>query len=317
MPFEIPKNFNPIVTSKEEAIKRFRPLTAEEKEELGLEEKGKGEKESREVASPVLRASWKNPENQNERKIEIDIQKEIQVFDKIYSDNLGIKIDQKEIVAIWNRNFESMKKEIEIYGYDTILIIPEDLPDGTVVNEKIIETMDEGVGKGKINKTWQSSNFTEGGSFAGVRNSETPKYRIILTKGEQNMSETSDPLLKATLGKDIMGLTGLSEQETADRIQKGGELPINFKTTVAGKEMEIKAEGLSLSEYMIFQRLYFEKNKKHLDEKGWTWLTKSRSGSRVVYSRWNPASRRLDVNANDSSYSIGNLGLRLSRSFSS
>jgi len=285
-------------------------LTIEEKEELDLEEK------RREIASPVLRAFWKNPENQNERKIEFDIQKEIQVFDKIYSDKLGIKIDQKEVVAIWNRNFESIKKEIETYGYDTVLIIPENLPDEAVINDKIIETMDEGVGKGKIKQTWQSSNFTEGGSFAGVRNLEAPKYRIILTKGEQNMSETNDPILKAIWGKNILGFTGLSEPEIANRIQKGGELPINFKTTVAGKEMEIKAEGLSLSEYMIFQGLYFEKNKKHLDEKGWTWLTKSCSGSRVVGSGWGPGSRRLGVGADDSSSSGGYLCLRLSRSFS-
>ena len=285
-------------------------MTIEEKEELDLEEK------RREIASPVLRAFWKNPENQNERKIEFDIQKEIQVFDKIYSDKLGIKIDQKEVVAIWNRNFESIKKEIETYGYDTVLIIPENLPDEAVINDKIIETMDEGVGKGKIKQTWQNSNFTDGGSFAGVRNLEAPKYRIILTKGEQNMSETNDPLLKATLGKNVLGLTGLSESEIADRIQKGGELPINFKVSIAGKETEIKTEGLSLSEYMIFQGLYFEKNKKHLDEKGWTWLTKSCSGSRVVGSGWDPGSRRLSVSAIDSSFSGVGLGLRLSRSFS-
>ena len=310
MPFEMPKNFQPFTIKKEEDSERFRPLTIEEKEELGLEEK------RRKIASPVLRASWKNPENQNERKIEIDIQKEIQVFDKIYSDKLGIKIDQKEVVAIWNRNFESIKKEIETYGYDTVLIIPENLPDEAVVNEKIIETMDEGVGKGKIKQTWQNSNFTDGGSFAGVRNLEASKCRIILTKGEQNMSETNDPLLKATLGKNVLGLTGLSESEIADRIQKGGELPINFKVSIAGKETEIKTEGLSLSEYMIFQGLYFEKNKKHLDEKGWTWLTKSCSGSRVVGSGWGPGSRRLGVGADDSSASGGDLGLRLSRSFS-
>jgi len=311
MPFEMPKNFQPFTIKKEEDSERFRPLTIEEKEELDLEEK------RREIASPVLRAFWKNPENQNERKIEFDIQKEIQVFDKIYSDKLGIKIDQKEVVAIWNRNFESIKKEIETYGYDTVLIIPENLPDEAVVNEKIIETMDEGVGKGKIKQTWQNSNFTDGGSFAGVRNLEAPKYRIILTKGEQNMSETNDPILKAIWGKNILGFTGLSEPEIANRIQKGGELPINFKTTVAGKEMEIKAEGLSLSEYMIFQGLYFEKNKKHLDEKGWTWLTKSCSGSRVVRSRWGPVSRQLYVGADDSSVLFADLGLRLSRSFSS
>ncbi len=291
-------------------------MTEEEKAELGLQEKSKKRKESRETASPILRASWKNPENQNERAVEIDIEREIELFSKMYADNLQIKIDRNEIISIWNRNFESVKQEIETYGYDTVLIIPENLPTEQEVSRKIIETMDEGAGKGKVNETLKHSNFIEGGSFTGVRTSEKPKYRIILTKGDQNIYETPDPLLKATLNKNINILTGLSDQEIAQRIQREDELPINFKASIGGKEIEIMAEGMSLSEYMIFQRANFEKTGKHLDEKGWTWLLKSFSGSRVVNSDWDPDARQLNVYAHDASHRNVDLGLRLSRSFS-
>ncbi len=307
--FENPKNFQPFTIDKEEDSKRIRPLTIEEREELGLEEKSKKKKESKETASRVLRASWKNPENQNKREVEIDIEEEIQLFERVY-DNLSVKIDKEEIRSIWKRNFESMKKEIETYGYDTIIIVPEDLPTGESVDREIIETMDEGAGKGKVAAT----NYLVDKN--SITTPEKPKYRIILTKGEQNIAETSDPLLKATLGKSMEYLTGLSKQEIEQRIQRGDELPIDFKVNTGGHETEIKADGMSLQEYMIFQRAYFEKNKKHLDENGWTWLPKSFSGSHVVDARWLPVVRRLDVFALGASSRDVPLGLRLSRSFS-
>lgn len=304
--FEAPKNFQPFTTEKKDAFKRFRPLTNKEKAELGLGEKRK----SKEIASPILRASWKNPETQVEREIKIDIQERIDLFEKIYHDNLQMKIDRNEIISIWNRNFKSIKREIEIYGYDAVLIVPENLPTEQEVNEKIIETMNEGADKVKVaaTKYWIDK--------SSIVTPKKPKYKIILTKEDRNMSETVDPFLKTTLGKSIEYLTGLNKQEITERIQKGGELPINFKTNIGGREIEVKADGMSLSEYMIFQRAHFEKNKNHLDENGWTWLPKSCSGSRVVRSSWAPDGRQLYVSANDPDDAYGDLGLRLSRSFS-
>jgi len=71
-----------------------------------------------------------------------------------------------------------------------------------------------------------------------------------------------------------------------------------------------------LNEYLIFQRQYFEKTNQHLDEKGWTWLPKTFSASRVVGSSWSPGDAQLDVYADDPDDSNVNLGCRLSRSFS-
>lgn len=311
---EKPKKFEPVITPEKEVAQKFRLLTDEEKGNLNLAKKEGGK--SKEKPSD-LRTSWKNPESGIEQQIEINIETEINFFDKLHRDNLGMALDREAILSVWNKNYESIKKEIETYGYDTVLIVPDNLPSEDEINKKMIETMDEGLGKGKVAQTYQSDNFKSGGSFVGLINSESPKYRIILTKGEQNIYKTGDPLLKATLGKNIMQLTGLDETDVNARIQKGDVLPVNFKIKIKGKDFEIKADGMSLAEYMIFQKAYFEKTGQHLDDNGgWTWLIKSFSGSRIVAAYWSSDDRQMFVSACDPSYAFAALGLRLSCSFS-
>ena len=95
------------------------------------------------------------------------------------------------------------------------------------------------------------------------------------------------------------------------------ELPVNCKIEINGQEIEIKAEGESLEEYLLQQAMYFEKTGDHLDKKSSSYarLLKSFSGSRVVSSCWGPDARQLDVVAYDPSFAHAYLGLRLSRSF--
>jgi len=71
---------------------------------------------------------------------------------------------------------------------------------------------------------------------------------------------------------------------------------------------------LTLEDYLVFQRKYFEETGKHLDEDGWTWLA-TKSGSRLVRSDWDPSDRQLNVNADDLDYQNDDLGARPSRSF--
>ncbi|MEI7425570.1 MAG: hypothetical protein WCK16_01420 [Candidatus Moraniibacteriota bacterium] len=90
-------------------------------------------------------------------------------------------------------------------------------------------------------------------------------------------------------------------------------IPANLPTTETLNQK--MTEGLSLNEYLLIQRQYFENTQKHLDGNGWTWLPKSRSAYRVVSSYWNPSSGQLGVRAYDLGYSDVYLGCRLSRSF--
>ena len=267
---------------------------------------GVAEKES----ASSLSAVWKNPETAVEQNIEINFEQILAEQKNFYQTHLGLELDENEIRLVWQKNYAEIKKEIEICGYDTAIIIPDNLPGEDELNQKLIEPMPDAAG------TYQDGSINSGGSFAGVKNIEKGKYRILLTKGEKDMNSTQDPLLKATLNKNIFQLTSLSEKTVEAMIAQEQPLPINFEANINGQKIQISAEGLSLKEYMLFQRMYFDKNQKHLDEDGWTWLTKSLAGSRVVHASWYPDFRRLRVRAFDPGYAASLLGVRLSRSFS-
>lgn len=318
MPFETPKNFQPYTASEEET-KHLRPLTMGEADELGIGKKKREKKSLPENFDPLLAASFQNPETGKEREISFDIGKEIDFFEELYRKNLGLSLDKTEIISIWGQNYQEMKKEIGIYGYDALLIIPANLPEEEVFNRSVIDAMEENIGgvQTKVSGTYQSADFKAGGSFGGVRNSEIPHYRIILAHSDQNIrnNPAANPFLKATLGKNIMTASGIDAAELQRRIAGNHDILVDFEATIGKQKTRIRAEGLSLKEYEIFQRVFFEKNGKHLDEDGWTWLIKSFSGSRVVYSRWSPGDRQFSVFADDPGFARGSLGLRLSRSF--
>ena len=277
------------------------------------------------AVSSNLKTKWKNPETENEQMIEIDLEEILDKQKQFYKNNLNLEINESAVREIWNKNYAEIKSEIEKYGYDSVIIVPENLPSEADVNKKAIETMNEGAGKVAATKYWVEQQ--------SISSAEENKYKIILTHSDQNIYENpaANPFLKATLGKNIpMLILNISpkewsdmedkekkkkEQEAFQKLEQGAD--VDFEAEIDGKKIKIQAEGLSLEEYEIFQRIYFEKNPgKHLDEKGWTWLPKSRSGSRVVLSGWDPGDRRLHVHAAGPGGALGYLGLRLSRSFS-
>ena len=128
--------------------------------------------------------------------------------------------------------------------------------------------------------TYEGDNFKSGGSFAGAKSQNVDKPRIVLVHKVQNLKD--NPELAKTL--NIKG------------------------------EDALKSEILTLEDYLVFQRKYFEETKKHLDEDGYTWLA-TKSGARFVDADWNPSYGQLGVNANDADDQSGALGARPSRSF--
>ena len=130
------------------------------------------------------------------------------------------------------------------------------------------------------NGNWESDNFKAGGSFAGAVSQNVDKPRLILVHKTQNLKDR--PELKKTLNT------------------KGQDVKMD--------------QALTLEDYLIFQRKYFEETGKHLDEDGWTWLT-TKTGARFVSSDWGPGRRKLRVDANDLDYRLGSLGVRPSRCF--
>jgi|GEM_PF-860256 len=262
-------------------------------------------------------ANWQNPETKKQEELTIDLEKNLIEQSAFYKSKLNIEINKDIVKDIWNRNYKEICEQMQEYGYDHILIIPENLPNEEALNNKLIETMEENTGgqKQKVNATWRGENFKTGGSFAGVNNTNIYKYRIILTHSAQNLKD--HPILQGTKNKNIIDITRLNESEITSRISNNQELPINCQIKVNNTNIKINAEGLSLKEYLILQAQYFNKTGKHLDESDWTWLLKSLNGSSVVGSSWDPAGRQLRVDAAcDVSLRSGRLGLRLSRSFS-
>ncbi len=114
-----------------------------------------------------------------------------------------------------------------------------------------------------------------------LTSTDTDKPRIILIHKAQNLND--HPELKATKGK------------------KTQDLDIN--------------NSLSLDDYLIFQKKYNTETTKHLDENGWTWLLKTKSGTRFVGSGWRPSARELYVAARGADLSDPSLGCRPSRYF--
>jgi hypothetical protein len=130
------------------------------------------------------------------------------------------------------------------------------------------------------NGNWTSSNFDEGGAFEKAQSQNTDKPRIVLVHKTQNLKDR--PELSKTLN-------------------------------IKGEDVDMK-NTLTLEDYLVFQRKYFEEEGKHLDEDGWTWLA-TKSGSRLVSSDWSPGARRLGVYASGLGVQDGSLGARPSRSF--
>ena len=256
-----------------------------------------------------IKAIFTNPETNEQKEIVFNIKEKIKEAQEFYKNhNLPIPKEQ-EIKKIFRGSKAEIQKEIAMYGYDNILIIPENLPS----TEKLHEQMSK-----DYNATWTGKSFDQGGGFTGAKTTSDSKARIILCHSDENVYENDDanPFNKATLDKSIRQLSGLTQEEIDRRVENNEEVPVSFEAVINGKKTQIKSEGLSLNEYLIFQRQYFEKTNKHLDSNGWTWLPKTRSGSRFVDSDWNPVDDRLDVLASDAGISYAYLGCRLSRSFS-
>ena len=214
--------------------------------------------------------------------IELDFEKSLESYQAFYEKH-KIKLAEdfgETMQDIWERNREALTEQVEKYGFDEMILVP-----GGLSVPEIHAQMSEG-----YNPTYESSNFKEGGSFAGVKE-KTEADRIVLIHRKGAESPKDHPLLKETLGK-------------------------------MAEDLIKSAEALTLTDYLVFQKKFFEETGSHIDSKHkdgnyyWTWLPGSKSGSRVPDARWDPGDGQLVVSAGGADVSRSNLGCRLSRSFS-
>lgn len=225
------------------------------------------------------------PENIENTDINIEqsIEKHIEFYTR-YSIPIPPNF-REQIIDIWNRNYTEMVREVKEKGFDELLIMPANL---TMTPE-----LDEKMTAGYLKKDGKPGDPTKWDIDMDKIKPAIPdrltKNRILLVHKKDSQDIYNNPTAPQIL------------QET-----------LNKPYTAFKPE-----EGLTIEEYFVFQRMYFEETGKHLDDTGWTWLrcSTNEDGSRVIRASWDLGSVGLYVVANVSSRSDGYLGCRLARSF--
>ncbi len=236
---------------------------------------------------PVITAKYKYKDEKGKEtveNIEIDFEKKLVQTLKFYKEH-GIAMPAdfaEQMKDVWEENRDEMQKQIEEFGFDEVLIIPANL--------KLTDAFDKELTKNYKKKDGSVGEPTYWGEKKEdiVSDSRSSKDRIILVHKNKarDLKEATGilPILRETLGK------------------KGGE----FKPE----------EGMTIEEYFVFQRAYFEETGEHLDGgEGITWLPGSRVGSRVVHADFNPDFGRVSVLAGGPDFSFPHIGCRPSRCF--
>jgi len=259
------------------------------------EEEGSGEERKKQMQERIERMM----DRAEKMKSKLDNGEELPLYtedlsttytspDKSKTEQITINIEQKlqEFISFYNNHNIEIPEDLE----ETILELWEENIDD--IEKEIQEhgfneillvppTTDllDLAEKMKETGYYESDNFKEGGSFEKAQSQNQDKIRLILTHNTQNLKD--HPELAKTLNI------------------KGQDVPLD--------------QTLTLEEYLILSKKYFEETGKHLDEDGWTWLA-TKSGSRLVYSSWDVG--ECIVYAIDFSCQNGLLGLRSSRSYS-
>ena len=218
------------------------------------------------------------------KEVKIKVQEQLKQWKKLYADNGIDWIDLPESIELTEEQAQEIRRLIEL-GLDTMMIIPENIVNTGERYEKLHQKMSKG-----YKKTDQADNFKNDGGFEGIKDKQSG-LRIVMVKNIQELEE--DDLHKETLDKS------LDDLEAEDGI---------FKKN--------KVRGLSPSEYLIFQRKYFNETGKYLDSVGWTWLPEvKRSASGCVPSAdWDPVRTQLDFRSDTADDRDGYLGCRLAGS---
>ena len=230
------------------------------------------------------------------REISFNLMEQLKYWGDFYKNNKIDWVSLPETISLKPEQITAMT-ELMKQGYDKMLIIPENLVGEsnitydstgkpTAISNLRYQQLHQLMSKG-YKDTYVGDNYKAEGSFQGAQD-KTGKLRIILTKDVQNLED--DPEFKVTIGKSI-------EQLEADELTRRA--------------------GFSEATYLIYQREYFKRTGKHLDEKGWTWLPESRRplfgrASRVL---WRTGSARLEFHSNDRGHCSGHLGCRFAGSF--
>lgn len=264
-------------------------------EDIEGEEEGSGEK--RKTRRQIELESMLDRANVLNKKIESkEILKDIEdslstpyTHEDGHIENITINIEQKieEYIEFYKKHnldvspdFEDTMKDIWSNNIDSIEKEIGEQGYNEILLIPPTPNLPDLADKMKETTYYENNNFKNSGSFEQAKSKNVDKPRLILVHKVQNLAE--HPELAKTL--NILG----------------SNVPLD--------------KTLTLEDYLIFSKKYFEETGKHLDEGGWTWLA-TKSGSRLVSSDWRPVDDLRNVSAHDLTYQASSLGFRPSCSY--
>ena len=193
---------------------------------------------------------------------------------------------------IWKRKRNQIEQTARRLHYDAVAVIP-----GGVKLPEFHRQMTQG-----YDPTWESANFQEGGSWAGIKSFQVETDRIILF--HDCLELDVHPLTKQLLGQNLFQITGLSEAELTQRIAQGK--PFKGQIQVDGKLQTF--DGFAPEDWLAINAERVKRTKQHLDSETCSWLIRSCCGRRVPGLLWN--GDRLYAHALEPGYRYAHLAPR-------
>lgn len=252
-----------------------------------------------------------------ETPIEINIVNEAKLT-RVFYERHGIKIPEnfeERAREIWAKNFKAIEKEMATYGYDSVLIIPDDLPSLEELHEKMAAA---------FTTTAFSKEFSVSEPFGKVKdlNISSNRFRIILLHGTQKIK--NNPLLAQTKDKTPAELTGLQTHQIEEAIAKRGKLKIQlplkgvrFGRSKDAANSDLSADVMTLAEYLIFQRLFMEERGVFLGSDGvGTWTLGTALNNRLTNIGYSVVGGFIDISSQFPNEQGHNVGCRICKSFS-
>lgn len=245
------------------------------------------------VCSPWISTEFRYFDNPEKKiasyveNIDVNIEHAIRSHTAFYKEHdIELPSDFAETMRdIWRRNYVEMKKAIEEYGFNYLLLIPEKLSPLSELDEKMTKGYE-------LNGVRTQTHFWVDKNSITKNFSVMSKAHILLL---HNTLELDDhPILKDTL---------------------------NIKSQNIAPQNDLTLEEYEILQRQLLSKQ--GENIIHIDTKRVTWCPgsevppSSKGGfPRVVNACWRPVEGQLGVSAGDPDYSYDSLGCRLSRSFS-
>jgi hypothetical protein len=220
------------------------------------------------------------------KEVKFELNEELKYWSDFYKNNGIDWVSLPEKIKITREQQKEMERLVAEFGFNKMIVIPENLAATGANYEKLHTLMSKG-----YNDTYLSDIFKKDGhSFSRLKN-KSDKLRIILTKDVKELDD--DRLFKQTLDQAINDLEA-----------EGGILTKN------------KLKGFDIATYLIYQREYFKRTRKHLDcDRSVLFPEQAALPKHTPYGGWSNFNDNLSINLADNRLPNFAYGCRLAGSF--